>query len=163
MTLACSEIISPCLLSLSLHNSLPFSLSRLQHELDELKEKCSRLEAQMLLKASEVDHLKRAHVQSQEEVAHLKKVCTQSLLLLLRSLSTASCSLPFAPIISPFLSFPPVVQPVPSPFSLLPFPLSLLPPVVPPIPSPPPPSLFFSHTIMVSRLAQISPSLHLAV
>lgn len=58
-------------------NALFHSLSRLQHDLDDLKEKCTRLEAQMLLKASEVDHLKRANEQAQEEVAHLKKVSTQ--------------------------------------------------------------------------------------
>ena len=58
-------------ISLSL---LRHSMGRLQRDLDELKEKCSRLEAQMLTKLSEVDHLKRANQQAQEEMAHLKKV-----------------------------------------------------------------------------------------
>ena len=52
-------------------------MGRVQHDFDELKEKCSRLEAQMLTKISEVEHLKRANQQAQEEIVHLKKVCQQ--------------------------------------------------------------------------------------
>ena len=53
---------------------LSLSMARLQHDLDELREKCIRLEAQMLTKMSEIDHLQRANQQARDEMVHLKKV-----------------------------------------------------------------------------------------
>ena len=54
--------------------SLQHSMSRLQHDFDELKEKCERLEVQMMTKMSEVDHLKRSNQQARDDIAHFRKV-----------------------------------------------------------------------------------------
>ena len=49
-------------------------MSKIHRELEELRDVCAKLESQFSTKVSEVEHLKRAYEQAQEECKHMKEM-----------------------------------------------------------------------------------------